>query len=184
LNLLAESLPADCELVGIDSDSSTVARARQRALQWQQPATFGVADFDADPDAIPDADIFLAFNIFPYVSRPLELLECLRRKLRPGGCVIVRQYDGALIRLGPMAEHDRRVIDTSLMAAVLGSGQFKHYDMDRVFDCIHASSYTSKETDFEIFRRVAPFPPEFRDYFLKTVEWTHTYVSEDAQQRK
>ena len=158
-------------------------KARERARQWRQTSAFENIDFDKEADAVPEADIFLAFNVFPYVSSPVGLLEQLRSKLRPGGCVVVRQYDGGLIRLGPMAESDRRIIDTSLMTSILGSDQFKHYDLDRVFECIQTSRFTSKTTDFEIFRRVAPFPLEFRQYFLKTVEWTHTYVSEDAQRR-
>lgn len=183
MDLLADVLPPDSELVGIDSDPHTLTKASARAKQWRQASAFENIDFDEEASAIPEADIFLAFNIFPYVSDPAKLLEQLRAKLRPGGCVVVRQYDGALIRLGPMTESDRRIIDTSLMTAVLGSEQFKHYDMDRVFECVQASRYASKSTDFEIFRRVAPFPSEFREYFLKTVEWTHTYISEDAQRR-
>ncbi len=183
MDLLADVLPPDSELVGIDSDPHTLKKASARARQWRQATVFENIDFDEDASAIPEADIFLAFNIFPYVSDPAKLLEQLRAKLRPGGCVVVRQYDGALIRLGPMTESDRRIIDTSLMTAVLGSEQFKHYDMDRIFECVQASRYASKSTDFELFRRVAPFPPEFREYFLKTVEWTHTYISEDAQRR-
>lgn len=183
MDLLAEVLPADSELVGIDSDSSALNKARERARQWRQTSAFENVDFDKEAGTVPEADIFLAFNVFPYVSNPAGLLEQLRLKLRPGGCVVVRQYDGALIRLGPMAENDRRIIDTSLMTAVLGSAQFKHYDMDRVFECVQASRYSLKTTDFEIFRRVAPFPSEFQEYLLKTIEWTHTYVSEDAQER-
>ncbi len=183
MDLLANALPSDSELVGIDSDPNALMKAAERAKQWCQTSVFQNIDIGEEASAIPEADIFLAFNIFPYVLDPATLLEQLRAKLRPGGSVVVRQYDGALIRLGPMAENDRRTIDTSLMTAVLGSEQFKHYDMDRVFECVQASRYTSKSTDFEIFRRVAPFPPEFCEYFIKTVEWTHTYISEDAKRR-
>lgn len=183
LALLTNVLPADCEIYGIDSDEAALHRARNISRDWAQPTTFEQVDFETQPRILPEADIFLAFNIFPYVSDPRGFLKDIRSKLRPGGCLIVRQYDGALLRVGPMNDQDRQLIDMSLMAAVLGSGQFKHYDLDRVFESIATSDYASKAIDFEVFCRVTPYPAEFQDYFLNTIEWTHNYISEEARAR-
>lgn len=183
LELLKNELSEDCELIGIDTDESLLETARGRASRWHEPRTFELLDFEANPDALPHADIFLAFNVFPYVSDPARLLEAIRSKLCAGGCLIVRQYDGSLLRMGPMNDHDRQSIDASLMASVVGSGQFKHYDLDRVFLSIASSAFESKMVDFEVFRRVAPYPPEFQDYLANTIEWTRKYISDDARDR-
>ncbi|MBV2183026.1 MAG: class I SAM-dependent methyltransferase [Rhizobium sp.] len=183
LELLAGILPTDCELYGLDSDESALQLARSRSREWPQRAVFEQLDFETRPCVLPEADIFLAFNIFPYVSNPDAFLKAVRSKLRPGGCLVVRQYDGALLRMGPMRDEDRQLIDLSLMTSVLGSGQFKHYDLDRVFESIATSDYVSKSIDFEVFRRVAPYPPEFREYFLNMIGWTHGYISEEAKTR-
>ena len=183
LELLSNELGAHCELLGFDSDSDALQAARERAQTWAKPSAFESLDFELDSDALPEADTFLAFNVFPYVSNPTELLETLRSKLRPGGCVVVRQYDGALLRVGPMSNQDRQLIDMSLMASVVGSGQFKHYDLDRIFEAITSSGFASKNIDFEVFKRVAPYPAEFEGYLVNTVEWTRKYISSEARDR-
>ena len=183
LDLLSAAVGPECELVGIDSDENSLETARARARLWPQRSTFAAVDFETQASALSEADVFLAFNIFPYVANPDELLSALRSRLRPGGCLIVRQYDGALLRMGPMSDHDRQLIDMSLMASVVGSGQFKHYDLDRVFQSIAGSSFATKTIDFEVFRRVAPYPPEFQSYLLNTIEWTRKYISDEARER-
>jgi SAM-dependent methyltransferase len=183
LELFNDALHRDCELFGIDNDEAVLQRARLRSRQWTYPTNFQALDFEAKSYELPEADVYLAFNIFPYVSDPTRLLENIRQKLRPGGCLIVRQYDGALLRMGPMIDQDRQLIDMSLMASVLGSGQFKHYDLDRVFQSITTSSYATKSIDFEVFRRVAPYPTEFQSYFQNTMQWTAGYISDEAKTR-
>lgn len=183
LELFTDAIGKDCELFGIDNDETALQAARLRSRKWAHPTNFRALDFEAKSFELPEADVYLAFNIFPYVSDPMALLEDIRKKLRPGGCLIVRQYDGALLRMGPMADEDRQLIDVSLMASVLGSGQFKHYDLDRVFQSITTSSYVKKTIDFEIFQRVAPYPSEFQTYFLNTMQWTARYISDEAKTR-
>lgn len=183
LQLLSDFVSRECQLVGIDSDDGTLDAARSRASTWLQPSEFAALDFETQSNELPDADIFLAFNIFPYVTNPKQLLATLKSKLRPGGCLVVRQYDGALLRMGPMSDRDRQLIDMSLMASVLGSDQFKHYDLDRVFQSIAASPFNSKAIDFEVFRRVTPYPSEFQSYLVNTIEWTRKYISDEARDR-
>lgn len=183
LQLLSDLVSEDCQIVGIDSDAGTLDAARSRATTWPQSSEFVALDFETQANELPDADVFLAFNIFPYVANPQELLTTLKSKLRPGGCLVVRQYDGALLRMGPMSDRDRQLIDMSLMASVVGSGQFKHYDLDRVFQSIAASPFDTKAIDFEVFRRVAPYPPDFQSYLVNTIEWTRKYISDEARDR-
>lgn len=182
LDLLAANAPAQCELIGLDTDDAALNIARGRARTWQQSHRFDHLDFEAQIDQLPLADVFLAFNVFPYVSHPIALLEQLKGKLNAGGCLVVRQYDGALLRMGPMDDEDRSLIDTSLKTSMLGSQQFKHYDLDRVFASITASAYADQMFDFEVFKRTAPYPADFRDYLSNTIEWTRQYLSDDARE--
>lgn len=183
LELLSNIVSRDCQLFGIDSDEGSLQAARSRASAWPQASEFTALDFETQASELPDADVFLAFNIFPYVANPSGLLATIKSKLRPGGCLIVRQYDGALLRMGPMNDRDRQLIDMSLMASVVGSGQFKHYDLDRVFHSIASSPFDAKAIDFEVFRRVTPYPPEFQSYLGNTIEWTRKYISDEARGR-
>lgn len=183
LDLLAEKLDPQCELVGVDTDRYNLDKASERLSRWPHKKKFELFDIDEGADKLPEADVFLAFNIFPYIKNLQGLLASIRSKLRPGGCLIVRQYDGALLRMGPMESRDRQLIDISLMTSIMGSSQFKHYDLDRVFETLTRSDFPECSIDFEVFRRVSPYPPEFKKYFLNTVEWTRKYVSDDAGER-
>lgn len=183
LDLCAEALDSRCELVGIDTDQNSLDTARERLNHWPHKISFELLDIEKRSSELPEADIFLAFNIFPYITDLQGLLKSIRSKIRPGGCLIVRQYDGALLRMGPMDIRDRQLIDISLMTSVMGSGQFKHYDLDRVFEMLTQSDFAKSSIDFEVFRRVSPYPPEFRNYFLNTVDWTQKYVSDEAGER-
>lgn len=183
LDLLAANAPAQCELIGLDTDDAALDIALTRAQTWPQSHRFDRLDLETQTDQLPLADVFLAFNVFPYVSQPKALLRQLKEKLNAGGCVVVRQYDGALLRMGPMDDEDRSLIDTSLKMSMLGSQQFKHYDLDRVYASIAESAYTNQMFDFEVFKRTAPYPADFRDYLANTIEWTRQYLSDDARER-
>jgi SAM-dependent methyltransferase len=180
LGLIDQYAAADCELVGIDSDRSTLSIARAVSRGWDRTVAFMEIDIVGDADAIPEADVFLAFNIFPYLQNSEALLAVLRSKLRPNGTVIVRQYDGSLLRLGPQAQRERSIIDDSLQASVLGSHQFRHYDMDRVFELARVSGFDQVEVDFEMYRRFAPFDAATLGYIRGTIEWEKSLVSDVA----
>jgi hypothetical protein len=75
------------------------------------------------------------------------------------------------------------LIEASLRAAVGRSGQFRYYDLDRVFAAIQASSYENHDIGFELFARTTPYPPEFLDYYYGMLEWTRDYLSLAAAER-
>lgn len=180
LELFSQHAEASCRLHGIDTDEGSIAHASNRSISWAQEASFRCLNIDTNPEEIPEADVYLAFNIFPYIKNIDLLLKTLKKKLRPNGVIVIRQYDGSLLRIGPMSQRDRSLIDTSLQAAVLGSSQFMHYDLDRVFEAISVSCFDNKKIEFEVFKRIAPYPDSFLAYFTNTIEWTLDHISEDA----
>jgi SAM-dependent methyltransferase len=177
LELLDEVLPAECELVGVDTDVVALKVAEERSRNWRQRARFEQVDFDAEPEAIPAGDMILAFNIFPYVADPARLLKTVAGR---GGALAVRQYDGAALRFGPMEGRLRALIENSLRASVSSSQQFRHYDMDRVFAFLASSPFSRRRVEFELFARVTPYPEEFLAYYEGMMRWTMELLSEDA----
>ncbi|QNB06084.1 class I SAM-dependent methyltransferase [Herbaspirillum frisingense] len=165
LELCAQTVDPACELVGIDVDPDCLSKAEKRLQPFSNKMQFIPLDLEGNGAELPEADIYLAFNIFPYIPDLPALLRTLRSKIRAGGYLIVRQYDGALLRVGPMQSRDRQIIDTSLMTALAGSAQFKHYDLDRVFEALTQSAFEHQDIDFETFKRLSPYDSQFKDYF-------------------
>lgn len=182
LSLFNECAEPDCELIGVDCDESAIVHARETAEKWSRRSDFMFMDLEQDIAQIPEADVFLAFNIFPYLKDPAAFLENLKQRIRPGGVLVVRQYDGSLLRFGPIDPQHRMTIETSLYSALGGSRQFRHYDLDRVFGVLNKSSFSSKILTFELFSRVSPFCPQFAEYFENTIHWTKEYVSPQANE--
>lgn len=179
LDLLNDVLPLECEFVGIDSDGESLTLAKERASEWDRPTEFLSIDLESEANSIPAADLTLAFNVFPYIDDLAEFLAVLDRRA-PRGTLAVRQYDGASIRFGPMPTAARQSIEVSLRTAVETSQQFKHYDLDRVFASLAASRYELQTTEFELFARSSPFPEDFIDYYLGTLDWTIDLLSPNA----
>jgi SAM-dependent methyltransferase len=178
LSLFHELLPPDCEFIGLDSDSDSLLRAQERAHGWNRRTRFDQIDLGVEADAVPEGDVTLSFNIFPYLADPGVLLSRLARR---GGTVAVRQYDGGALRFGPMDTEVRALVESSLRASVFGSEEFRHYDLDRVVELLSSAPFHRSEITFELFTRTAPFPQEFLAYYQGTLDWTMELVSEDAR---
>lgn len=182
LELLNNHLPDDCEFVGIDSDKVSLGIAKKRSHLWRRKTSFILLDLEKEASKIPPSDLTLAFNIFPYISDLKTFLEVLSSR-RPKGALAIRQYDGASIRFGPMKTSERQQMEADLRLAVENSQKFKHYDLDRTFQTINSSAYTTIDCWFETFQRVSPFPNDFIPYYSGTLEWTYNHLSERSAER-
>lgn len=180
LDVLDEVLPSGCEFIGIDDDAEALAEAQARAARWSRPATFEQVDLEIAAADLPEADLTLVFNLAAYLHGLDDLFEVLAS--RPGH-VAVRQYDGAALRFGPIDSEDRAIIDESLRTAVLRSGQFRHYGLDRMYAAVERAPFRMRDISFELFARTSPFPPEFADYYAGMLDWTLDYLSEAAAER-
>lgn len=180
MELLDTHMPTSCRFVGLDADGSALSEARQRSSEWEREVEFQQLDIGRNAEEIPSADMYLAFNIFPYLDDIASFISVLKAKLNPGGCIVIRQYDGSMLRIGPMEPAIRIEMDLSLQAAVLNSEQFRHYDLDRVFSAIYAAPNTNVEVGFDTVTRVTPYPTEFLPYLRNTVGWSRQHISEKA----
>jgi len=178
LDTLDKVLSADCEFVGIDADPQALEDAHKRAKQWDRNSEFLRCDLVADHTSLPSGDMVLAFNMLPYLPNALAILEHLRGK---ASRIIIRQYDGDTMRIGPMPSDDRYSINSALRSALGKHGDPSHYDLDRTFQLIHASTLAIESLDFELTRRCAPFSPEFAAYLKETIEWMRIHLPGDAR---
>lgn len=176
LELLDGLLPSDCEFVGMDLDSDTLERAAERARRWGRTVTFERIDLNTELDAIPSADITLAFNVFPYVDDPAQLIQSIANT---GGSLAIRQYDGAALRFGPIDSDLRTSIENSLRDSFGADDEFRHYDLDRLMRFVATSQFAAKELSFELFSRTAPFPSDFRAYYEGMLSWTLSRLSDN-----
>lgn len=177
LDLLNNIIPKECDFIGIDSDNESLQIAIERSKSWNRKSSFFNFDLEKDIEKIPSADIILAFNIFPYIKNIDEFINKIYSK-NPNGTLAIRQYDGAAIRFGPMLTSDRQRLESDLRISMENSKKFSHYDMDRMFNAIYNSNYTSKSVEFELFERKSPFPKEFIPYYKGTLEWTMQHISD------
>ena len=182
LDLFDEFAPKNCEFIGIDTDKNSIAEAEKKSKSWNRKSQFIVCDIVNETDKIPEGDLFLAFNMFSYITNAKVFLETIQSKMSINSKLVIRQYDGNTIRFGPMKSKDRLSMDNSLYSAIGTSQQFHHYDLDRVYSIINHSSFNNKNIAFETFQRSAPFHNDFIDYFQGTIEWYTYYLSEyDAE---
>ena len=181
MKLLDEFLTEECTLIGVDSDKTAIESANERLRHSNSNINLINCNVEEYVYNLPNADLILLFNMFCFIDGPDYFLEALRSKLNPGGRIIIRQYDGSNIRIGPMEEKTRKLIDNSLFSSISLSNQFHHYDLDRVFGAIENSSFTFKKIEMEIFFKKTPYSNEVRLYLEEHIKWTNEYISEEAQ---
>lgn len=179
LELANEYVDVNCKFIGIDSDKDAINEAINRSKDWNRKSSFILSDFTSF-EKLPSADIYLAFNIFPYVDNAEKLLEEIRIKLNKNGHLILRQYDGAAIRFGPMEHELRLEVEKVLFNSLNGSAFFKHYDLDRVYNAIDKSNFYTKKMNLELFKRTSPYNKDFLNYFNNTIKWTTNYLSDNT----
>lgn len=182
LDLINKLAPPDCELIGIDSDTDALNYTAMRAAGWQRPCHLSHVDFDREGVVVPIDSVVLAFNVFPYLDNAAQLIADVCEQLGGRGHLVVRQYDGNLLRFGPMAQHIRQNMDVALYASLSHSKQLKHYDLDRVFELIHTSGFANKNIEFENFCRQSPYDDDFIEYLINCLRWTGELVNEHSSE--
>jgi len=175
--ILNQVCDPDVKFHGADIDRESLKQFAIKAKTWDRRVETYEVNLEYDISALPKVDVILAFNVFSYLNNPSEFLEKLKNNLLPGGKIFIRQYDGSLLRIGPMSQELRSKIDNSLLSSLMSSGQFQHYNLDSVYQIIQASSYTEKKLDFELYKRSTPYPKEFVSYYNNTLEWSKKYLS-------
>ena len=73
-------------------------------------------------------------GFFSYIEDANAFINIIKSKINNDGSFVIRQYDGATMRFGPMSYEDRNYIEDSLFNAVGDSKQFRHYDIDRIYE--------------------------------------------------
>jgi ubiquinone/menaquinone biosynthesis C-methylase UbiE len=130
---LAELAGPQGRVVGIDASTAMIAEARQRALGPPLPVGFEVGD--AQQIDLPDStfDLCRAERVLRYLGSPQAAVAEMARLARPGGCVVVFDFDS-----------DQTVVDApdpALTARIAG-----------VLDAAVPSPWVGRQL-FRLFRR-------------------------------
>ncbi len=179
LEIIKDYVDKDCQLIGIDSDIDAINKAKKKSKKWNNNITFLQLDFIKDSKNIPTADLYLAFNILSYVKNENIFIENIRNKLNYNGKLVIRQYDGAAIRFGPMEHRLRINIENVLFNSIHNSQLFKHYNLDKAYLSLENSNFNHKIIQFELFQKTSPYSKEFLKYYQNTIKWTINYLSEN-----
>ena len=182
LELLHKTMPAETKFIGIDADAASIAQAAERAKDWGRQVEFRQLDLNTQADQIPAADLTIAFNTFNYIKDLPGLINTLASRT-PRGTLVVRQYDGASIRFGPMNTAERQQMETALFQALAENDSFDHYDLDRTFAALENSDYTDKKLHFELFERTRPFSPGLDAYYRNKMEYFHGEMNGPAAEQ-
>lgn len=181
LELFNNYASTECTFIGLDYDKSAIEYASKVASNWERDYSFDTYDIFKDNNRIPLADMYLAFNIFPYTNNLDTFLSMLKSKMKKGSVLVIRQYDGASIRFGPIPHKQRIEIDNSLFTSVSMSNNFSHYDLDRVYSTINSTKFSKKKIKFETYQRNSPYSEKENEYISNMIEWTSAYISKKAQ---
>ncbi|WP_288147302.1 class I SAM-dependent methyltransferase [Thomasclavelia cocleata] len=181
MELFASFLSEDCRLIGVDSDEKALEKAKLRMGNSNCHSSFINCNVEDKVLDLPKADLILLFNMSCYIKNLDIFLEKLRMRLTSNGRIIVRQYDGSNIRIGPMEEKVRKLIDNSLFSSLYSSSEFHHYDLDRVFEAIGKSSFSNKKIEMETYFKKTPYTKEVLEYLEEHIRWTSNYISEKAK---
>jgi SAM-dependent methyltransferase len=179
LEEIANTANTHLRLIGMDKDQKSLDSARHRLNNTPHDVSLYCFDLENDLNQIPNADIYLAFNIFPYLRNASDFLGAFHSLIPAGATLIVRQYDGGLLRFGPMAPQVRAHLDFALNVAVGDSRQFNHFAMDSVFSALKNGPFLYKRLEFEAFSRTSPYTAEFSEYLQATVEWSLDFAPEN-----
>ncbi len=90
---LAELVGPSGRVVGIDRGESNIAEARRRAAGLSLPVEFQIADAHQLNFTNHSFDLCRAERVLLYVEEPRRVLNEMVRVVRPGGCVIVFDFD-------------------------------------------------------------------------------------------
>ena len=179
-------------VVGIDGLAESIAYAR-RSLE-QKPSSeyieFHQADFYSIPFDTSSFDITFCGNCLPYVNEPCKLLSEQKRVTKPGGRVISKEYDGAVLVLHP--------VDPLLLSKVLYATERALGDRDpkqkydnvpgrKVRTWFQRVGYQDITTKAYAIQKYAPLTPEVERYLRLAIEWYGTtgapYLSHDEKQQ-
>ncbi len=180
LDVFNNYIDSKCDFIGLDIDKESINISKEKSKTWTRKTSFIECNIEKDIDSIPSADVYFLSNMFSYLINPSEFIERLKQKFNSNSVIIVRQFDGSLLRFGPMSQKIRSLIDSSLYTSVGKSKEFNYYDMDRAFEVLNSSSLKNKDITFELFQESTPFSDNFIEYFSNTIDWTIEHISENA----
>lgn len=111
-------------VLGVDASADVIARASELAVDGMPPnVSFAVGDLYALDLADRSFDVAHAHQVLQHLDRPVDALVELRRVLRPGGLLAVRDADYAAFAWAPADPALDRWLDLYRRMAACNGGE-------------------------------------------------------------
>ncbi|HEX2027989.1 MAG TPA: methyltransferase domain-containing protein, partial [Nitriliruptorales bacterium] len=189
--LLAEQVEPNGKVIGADLSPSLIRYAVNVACTDAPEVTeFVLADFYRLPFADDTFDAVFFGNCLAYVPDPLALLDEHNRVTRPGGRIIAKDYDGAVIIFHPL---DVQLSLTVLRAAARAlvekplNPPFDNFVGRKLHGIFVRAGFEDVSTRTYAIQRVAPLQPEAKRYISGNAGWygrtAAPYLSSEELQR-
>ncbi len=173
--LLAQHVGPSGKVVGVDFSPGLIRYAVDVASRGVQDVTgFVIADFYRIPFADNTFDATFFGNCLSYVPDPNSLLNEHKRVTRPGGRVIIKDFDGAVIIFHPV---DVQLSLTVLHAAARAlaeaapDAQFDNFVGRKLHGMLLRAGFEDVSTRTYAVQKVAPLEPETKRYIAGNAGW-------------
>lgn len=182
LSLFAEHVAPGGRVEGVDFSADLTRWASRTTAEGPGGALVGVArgDFTALPYADGSFDVTFSANCLAYTSQRRCVLASQRRVTRPGGRVVAKDYDGAVLVVHPLdpaltasmvAAAARALTREELDASDTGEPDFDNFIGRRLPALLHAAGLTEVTTRSYAVQTCAPLSAEEHRTIRVNAEW-------------
>lgn len=173
--LLAEQVEPNGKVIGADLSPGLIRYAVDVAcVDVRDVSAFLMADFYRIPFADDTFDAVFFGNCLAYVPDPGALLDEHKRVTRPGGRIIAKDFDGAVIIFHPL---DVQLSLTVLRAAARALAEkprnppFDNFVGRKLHGIFVRAGFQDVSTRTYAVQRVAPLRPEAKRYISGNAGW-------------
>ncbi len=173
--LMAEQVAPNGKVIGADLSPSLLRYAVDVACTSVADLTaFVMADFYRIPFADDTFDAVFFGNCLAYVSHAVSLLEEHKRVTRPGGRVIAKDFDGAIIIFNPL---DVQLSLNVMRAAARALAEkptdppFDNFVGRKLHGFFVRAGFREVATRTYAIQKVAPLTPEAKRYIAGNAGW-------------
>lgn len=173
LNLVGRS----GEVVGIDILQDNIDKANKR--NFASNVKYQRSSLDEVHTVRGEFDVIMLGNVFGYIQQPQRTLIELKKKLKTGGRIIVRQHDEGAMLLNPVSEQVLSRVkaavawNSSTISKESLSLNFDIYAGRKLFFELQKSNFEKVERRITNFEALPPFDKNLKRYINFTLSWMY-----------
>lgn len=176
VQLIADIVGPAGAVVGADFDEGLLNHAA-RAVAESHPehdVSFRTLSFEDLDDRVGDFDVVFFSNCFCYVVKPEDLMARMAGRLRKGGRLIGRNWDGGVFMLNPLPELQLAKMQFHL-AEVFGPDRlgphFDNYFGRKLPGLFRRHGFNDVKCETQVIERFGPADRDLARYIQMNGEW-------------